>query len=282
MKNTLALPHLEGRTIVDGDRRIKLDSARASLLGRSGNAYVVSVTAGDYPRVLRVARDGSTRTLVTGIAAYEVTLSGDGNQLGSTRTSYAGRSTLLRVYDARRGRLQITRDFSGSLSVLDFNENRMVLGGFGPNRTFWWNTHSNAMKRVNGRAGYSASIGGDRVASYTRDPYRGGCSVVSRLSDPSVELWRSCKERVDAFAPNGQRLASIALLSDGIGPSWVTVRRIRGHALATYTASWFGELRWENNHDLLLDTNGRKRSATVRCDQQDCDRASALRPVPEL
>jgi hypothetical protein len=53
------------------------------------------------------------------------------------------------------------------------------------------------------------------------------------------------------------------ILSDGLGPNAVTVRRTKqGAALARYTAEWFGALRWETNTALL-------------------SRATDLKPVPQ-
>ena len=43
---------------------------------------------------------------------------------------------------------------------------------------------------------------------------------------------------------------------------------------------WFGQLRWESDTSLLLDTYGAKKWATIRCDRATCDRATALRPTP--
>jgi hypothetical protein len=78
-------------------------------------------------------------------------------------------------------------------------------------------------------------------------------------------------------------MATIHILSDGLGPSHVWLRRDGGRLLAHYsTAGWFGALEWETRTALLLDTNGAQKSATVRCVVADCERASALRPVPQL
>ena len=155
----------------------------------------------------------------------------------------------------------------------------MVLGSFGPDRTFWWNSHTDATRRITDRAGYNADIRADRLAVYTKDPYRGGCSVVSRLSAPHSSLWRSCRERVQVFAPSGGRLASIPILTDGLGPRDVFLRSTGGRLLAHYrTAGWFGAIDWESARALLLDTNGAEKSATVRCvvaatasGPRDCD-----------
>ena len=105
----------------------------------------------------------------------------------------------------------------------------------------------------------------------------------SSLSAPHRSLWKSCRERVHLFGPTGGRLVSIPLLTDGLGPRDVFLRSTGGRLVAHYrTAGWFGTLAWETATALLLDTNGTVKSATVRCVVADCERASRLRPVPQL
>jgi hypothetical protein len=280
----LALAHLDGRhAIVDGDRTIHVDARLVQLLGPSGQAFLAVSAAvdGSRPRLLRIAPDGSTRTLLRGPKAYELHLTGDGNQIVSMSTSRHGVTTRVTVYGARSGRLEAERTFAGSLSVLDSAGSRVVFGGWGPNRTFRWDPVTDATRRISDRTGYAASLAEDRLSTFTRDPYLGGCTVVSRLTDASEVLWRSCDERVDSFSVGGGRMATVAILSDGIGPSQVTARRIHGKAIASYTARWFGGLVWEDATHLALFTNGRKQAAWIRCAAADCERAGDLQPVQE-
>jgi len=278
----VAIPHLEGHTVVDGDTRIRVRAGQVRLLGTSGNDYVVGTSNADGSgryRVVRLTPSGDRTVVLRDVPIWELVLSGDG-----TRIAYAQQSrpsTRIRVYDAAGGAVRADRRFRGVVSVLDFDEQRMVLGGWGPNRTFWWNAGSDATRRINGRTGYAADIGADRVASYTRDPYRGGCSVVTTLGSRE-RLWGSCTQRVATFAPRGTRMATIHILTDGLGPRDVLLRKPRGTVLAHYSAQWFGALDWESDRKLLLDTNGTEKSATVRCVVADCERASDLRPVPNL
>ena len=53
-------------------------------------------------------------------------------------------------------------------------------------------------------------------------------------------------------------MATIDLLSDGIGPTYVAVRTGAGHKLGAYLVKdgWFGEITFETNTALLLETNG--------------------------
>ena len=117
----------------------------------------------------------------------------------------------------------------------------------------------------------------------TDDPYDGGCSVVSTLSDPAAVLSESCTERVTDFSPDGRRLALVDLLTDGLGPNRVTVRTAGGRRVATYDAPFFfGLVQWETSEALLLQTNGTRRSALVRCARAACERASRLRSTPAV
>jgi hypothetical protein len=276
----VAVPHVEGRTIVDGDRRIRVQAARVTLLGASGKAYVVVASDADYERssVLRVRRNGTTKVLLARVNPWAVTMSGDGKHLAVEGGNRPDR-TRLAVRSASSGKLVARRNLAGSVSVLDMQEGRMVLGAWGPNRTLWWNALSDATRRISKRTGYAADITGDRLASYTRDPYAGGCSRVTTLS--GKRLWRSCRERVAAFSPEGRRMATVHILSDGLGPTQVWARKARGRLEATYTTEWFGAIGWENESALLLEANGRRHATTARCAAGECERAEKLRPVPQ-
>ena len=280
----VGIPHLVGRTVVDGDVRVKVDAARVRLLGPSGDDYVVGTSNADGSgrfRVLRVTAQGDRTLLLRDVSIWELVLADDGSQIASP-TSSRSSGTRVRVFDAVDGTKQADRRFRGSVSVLDLDGGHLVLGGWGPERTLRWDTGTDATRRIADRPGYAADISADRLAVFTKDPYRGGCSVVSTLAAPRQRLWRSCTQRVATFSPTGARTATIHILSDGLGPRDVWLRRAGGRALAHYSAQWFGALDWESDSRLLLDTNGTEKSATVRCVVAECERASALRPVPNL
>ena len=281
----VTLPHVRGRTIVDGHVRIPVEAARVTMIGRSGTAYVVNASGADglrRLRTLRVDADGSTTVLVRGADASEFNLSDDGEEL--VRSTVVGhRRTRVTVQDVRVGPITARRVFRGFARVLDQRGNDRLITTSSPNRTFWWSTGSDTLRPVSRRFSHAADIDADRLAAYTGDPYRGGCTVVTRVTRPRTVLWRSCDERVDSFSPSGRRMSTVGILSDGIGPSMVLLRRTHGRLLARYTTrGWFGAVTWETGTRLLLDTNGRSRAATVRCVVKDCERASGLRPVEDL
>jgi hypothetical protein len=273
------IPHLEGHTVVDGDIRIPVRAGAVRLLGTSGRDYVVGTSdrsGTDHFRVLRLSADGGRRVVLRGVPMWDVRLSGDGTQLARAGQ---GLNTVVKVWDSRTGDLQAHRRFHGSVSILDLDESRMVLGAWDPDRTFWWNTVTDSTRRIVGQPGYAAQISADRVATLTGDPYDGGCSVVRSLRHPGTPVWRSCDRRVQVFSPGSGRTATIPILTDGLGSREVWLQAPGGRVLAHYTARLFGALQWESDRALLLETDGARKAATVRCVVRDCERASALRPV---
>ncbi|NYD42372.1 hypothetical protein [Nocardioides panaciterrulae] len=278
----VTIPHIEGTTVVDGDTRIRVPAGQVRLLGTSGPAYVVGASDSsgtDHFRVLRLTASGGRTVVLRGVPIWDTWLSGDGARLAWA--DQGRHRTGIRVWDSRDGRLEAHRRFLGAVNILDFAGTRMVLGGWGPDRTFWWNTGTDGTRRIAQRPGYAAKISADRVATYDRDPYDGGCSVVSTLRGRD-RVWRSCDERVQVFSPRHGRMATIPILADGLGARDTWVRAAGGRLLAHYSARYFGLLTWETEKALLLDTNGARKAATVRCVVADCERASALRPLPDL
>ncbi len=281
----VAIAHMEGQVVVDGDTRIRVHGARVELLGTSGSAYVVHVSAEDgysKGRTLRVEADGSTLVLSRHDATADLRLADDGDHLVRARTLPHER-TAVRVIDARTAEVVASRVFHSWVFTLDATAGRVVLSSWTPvARTVRWDFGSDTVRVIVHRTGGVADIGTDRLGSYTGDPYAGGCYVVSSLRHPADVLWRTCGERAVAFSPDGLRVATVGILDDGLGPSQVTVRRVsKGAVLARYAARWFGEVRWESDTALLLDANGERKSATVRCVLTDCERASDLQPAPQ-
>lgn len=272
--------HVEGDDFVDGARRVDLPGARAVLLGASGDAHVVGTTGANGAvnrRILRVEADGTLTTLLTKVSPYDVVLAEDGSTLAGVRYG-TRRASPVTVWSATTGEQVARRSFRGFPDVLAATEGRVLLSSW-DRGVFWWRIGRPRTRTVTDRPGGIASIDHDLLASYTGDPYVGGCTVLSRLTRPGRVLWRSCRERVDALSPDGTRMATIGLLVDGIGPSSVTQREVDGTPLATYSAYWFGPFSWEDPTTMLLETHGRKRSATVRCDLADCEDATDPEPT---
>ena len=273
----VAIPHLEGKTIVDGATRIRVKAPTLRLLGKSGTSYIVGTAdrQGAKGQFFRVQPDG-TRIKLGRADIYQSELSDDGQSLVATKTS--SRKTILTVWSATTGATVASRSFKGFASALDADTDRVLVGG--PDKTWLWTTSTDSVGVVARDAGYAGDLSADVLASYTKDPYDGGCTVVRTLST-GVQLWKSCKERVDSFNADATRMATIDILSDGIGPSYVAVRSSTGHKLGAYTVTkgWFGEIDFETTTALLLETNGPRKAATVRCTDAGCERASELSPT---
>ena len=274
-----AVPVVEGRTLVDGERRITVPGRGAYLLGRSGTAYVVgSGTRSGVSRVLRVEQDGSARVLVADSDGALV-LAGDGSVL--VETLVRGRGSVQVVTDATTGEVLHRKRSAQHLTAVAADAERVVLSGDSPSRTLSWRLADGATTRLSARRAYRADLALDRMASFTGDPYRGGCTVVTTVSRPGRVLWRSCREAVQVFGPAGA-MATVDKRTDGIGPNHVWARRDGGALVDEYAVrGWFGALSFEPDQSLLLATAGRKVSATVRCATATCERTGATRPTEE-
>jgi hypothetical protein len=277
----ISVPYVRKRTIVDGPLRITLDAPFVRLLGKAGSDYVVHVARADHShaRILRVTPSDERATLLNGVDGFSVHLSSDGSRLANAVVRGTGR-TIVKEWSATTGVLDVQRSFDGVVSILDFAGSTLVLGASGPARTFTFDVAALETHQLSKQQGYAASVAGDRLATYTGDPYHGGCTRVSKLTAPKVELWSSCRQRVERFSPTGRRVATVALLSDGVGPDVVRVLASRGRTLARYSVDgWFAQLRWETDRRLLLDANGSRQFAVVRCVAADCQRATGLSPA---
>ena len=276
------LLHREGRVIVDGSLRIRVDATRLDLLGRSGDDYVATTSDESYEnvRLVRVDREGTVRRVRSlGIVGPEPHLSATGARVALE--SWTRRDgTLIRVVDTRSGQVVRSRAFGGPVEVLSHARRRLVLSEFTSERTrtFWWNPFHDTTTRISRLPGYRADIPQNRLGLFEGDPYSGGCQRVVRLDRPSTRLWRSCSEIVFELSPDARRMVTGHILSDGPGPRVIQVRRSDGRLLRTYRAEWFGFLRWETDRRLLMQVGGAKTVAAVRCTLRGCERASKLFP----
>ncbi len=273
----IRIPHVEGTTLVDGDLRIEIDDAiYVFLAGPSLDGYLVSTSDGDGgSTVTRVERDGTQTVLLDGRAARGLALlSEDGTQFVTERFRRGETTIVLR--DATTGAEEARRTFQGTASPLAAADGDVVVGSWDRKRTFAWNVDTDTRTVIARGIGYQADAGADRLAYFTKDPYLGGCSVIVPLSQPKVQLWKSCKQLVAAFSPGGERMATFALMTDGVGPGEVQLREFDGTRLVRYEANWFGDIRWEDDATLLLDARGKRKGATVRCLELECERASDL------
>jgi hypothetical protein len=277
----LSLPHLEGKTVVDGSVRVRVKAPTLVLLGKSGAAYVVGTAnaQGARGRVYRVTADGA-RTLLARSNPFQTRLSDDGLTLVSTRVA-GDLKTTITAYDATTGAEKSQRVFKDYASTLDAHADQVLVGSL--DKTLLWTISDNSVLVVSRDGGYVGDLSADVLGTFTKDPYDGGCTVVSRIST-GERLWRSCTEAVAAFSTDGSRIATVGILSDGPGPGRVDARTISGRHLGRYQvrSGWFGTILFESPTALLLDVNAARKAFTARCTGATCERASDLRPAQTL
>lgn len=274
-----AVPQLLGRTILDGDVRVKVAAGEVQLIGKSGDEYVVLVHPRNASaRVQRVAADGTRETIRKDVRG-DVALSRDGLQVFENVLRDGGERTVVTVRSAETGERQARRGFRGYVRVLDADEERAVLGGSSPSRTLWWHTRTDGTSRISGREGYFADIRADRVATMSGTG-EDLCSVLATLPPQAEVLWRSCRRAVVASSPNGRRLVTTHVYSDGPVSS-LQVNGDHGRLLASYDiAGSLGLATWETDRAMLVQAFGTRKAAIVRCELADCERASRRIDAP--
>lgn len=274
----IAVPHIEDGDFVDGERRIELPGTEARIIGASSGGWMVGThrtnAVGERRggRVVHVMPDGTVRTVLRGVDPAVVQVTEDGSSLLGVPD--AGRSrAAVKVWAVVDGTEVASRTFRGWPEVVASSGAKVLVRT--TTRTFWWNFGRDEVRRpLTRRLTGTASIAHDLLVTYTKDPYLGGCTKLVRLSKPRVTRWRSCRDRVAAISPDGTEMLTFHILTDGLGPNEVRLREVDGTRLATWTTNWFGGWEWESPGTLLLDVNGRRTSATVRCALTACENAT--------
>lgn len=271
--------HIEGKTLVDGTLRVPIQGAEVSLVGEAGTGYVVAtLDRRGVGTLFRVESTGAIRSLGKG-DPYSSVVSSDGTRV--VAALYKRSKITLKVIDIASGGVLGRRSVKDYPNVLDVSGSKVYLGGFyGDTKgTLVWDTSTDQVTRLSRRIGYRADVEHDLLASYTRDPYNGGCTVLSRLSDPLVKLWKSCDDTIGEFSTDGTHLATYFILTDGIGASNVSVRTLDGTTVGEYRTKrdgYIGTLAFEDADTLLLDVTAGRKSATVRCTGSACELASDI------
>lgn len=272
----IAIPHIEDGDFIDGSRRVELPGTVAEVIGSSGDAWLVAThrtnRVGEWRnrRVVRVEADGTVDGVLRDVDTSTLVLSEDGSRLVGPTTGT--RRTTVRVWSATDGSVVAERTFSGYPAVVAADARKVLVDTVG--RLAVWRVGAGTVRTVTKRDTGLASFEHDLVATYTKDPYLGGCTELVRLSDLDEVVWRSCKQRVAALSPDGTRMVTFHILTDGLGPGEVNLRTIGGRKLATYTTNWFSGWEWESPTTLLLTVNGEKQASVVRCTLADCENAT--------
>lgn len=273
---------LDGRDIVEDGVVTRVPGDHVQLLGtRPDGDYVVLAVRGERHsvRVVTPGSSGGGRLLLDDVEDSSVHLGSDGTTVVTERfKNRPRRHTRLRAYDATSGELLGGRKRRGYVTVLDASRSTAVYAGeTGP--VVSWDLATGDGTRVSPRYGYRADLANDRLAVFTKDPYQGGCTVVSTLSEPEAELWRSCEEAVVEFSPDGSHVITLFKLSDGLGPDEARVRTVDGEQVGRYRVDgYLGQLLFEDGDTALLEVQSRDASGMVRCDGAACELASDLGP----
>ena len=271
----IAVPHIDAGDFVDGARRVELPGTVARIIGRSGDAWLVGTSNVDRNRnrrVVRVEPDGTVADVLRNIDPSTVILSADGSTVAWQAYVSKGRKVITHAARAADGTSLGTKGPSSPASLLDVDSSKVLIAG--RHRTFTWSFTTGRSRTVVSKQAGAASFEHDLLTTYTTDAYLGGCTRLVRLSDPSALVWKSCRDRVAAISPDGQQMLTFDILTDGIGPREIHLRTIGGARLATWTTNWFSSWEWESPTTVLLDVNGRRKFATVRCDLGDCENAT--------
>ncbi|WP_299924196.1 hypothetical protein [uncultured Nocardioides sp.] len=274
----IAVPHIEDGVFVDGERRIELPGTEARIIGASSGGWMVGThrtnAVGERRggRVVHVMPDGTVRTVLRGVDPAVVQVTEDGSSLLGVPDTGRSRATV-KVWAVVDGTEVASRTFGGWPEVVASSGAKVLVRT--TTRTFWWNFGRDEVRRpLTRRLTGTASIEHDLLVTYTKDPYLGGCMQLVRLSRPNVKVWRSCRDRVAAISPDGTEMLTFHILTDGLGPGEIRLREVDGTRLATYSTNWFGSWGWESPGTLLLNVNGKRKSATVRCTLDACENAT--------
>lgn len=265
-----------GSTVHVGTRAIRTDLPRdLQALGRDRRSVVVASYDESGSRIHRVRLDGSSRLLLQGRASGMVVSSCCGRM---ARIDRSGSYPRLDVYSTRTGRLLTRTTLGRGLEIHGYVRNRVLLTGRG--RTFWLNTATEQRTRVVEQRTFFANAAADILVLQVRDqrgPY-GRCMRYTTLSDPSATAWYSCGHRPAAASANGSRLLTVDLLSDGLGPRTVDLRRADGTLVHRYRTDLFGSAGFDRQGALVLSTQSRRSATVALCDNQgDCVRSTAVR-----
>ncbi|MCL8027112.1 hypothetical protein [Nocardioides bruguierae] len=278
------LPHLDGRFLVIGGQRVRLVGDQRVLVGHAGDGEdtlaVVATRRDGTWRTLRVDADGRRRLLLEDVQPGTLRLVEGGSALLRERTRKG--ATQLTMFATRTGDRLARRSVDGLPSVTGADRTRVLLADWSGERTLLWRwREGRRVTTLLDEIAYRVSFEAGRVATFTGDPYLDGCSVVRPLDDLARTRWRSCQERVESFSPDGSRLLTVHILSDGMGPTEVDLRTGRGRHLLTYDVGygWIWTLGWEGDRTFVADVDGRRKAATVRCHGASCARASDLEPT---
>lgn len=268
----------------DGDVSVDLGQG-TRLLGSTAKGHFLEAPGPNHSRlgtkVVRIAPDGTRKVLLRRVLNDGMVMSRDGSRLFSVRFKIGrgeNKRTRMRMWNLNDSKLLTDRVVGGYATPLAATRKRVWMSDWDLG-TYTLNAKGGQHKRVSRLVGSAVHLDAGLLAGYTKDPYQGGCTKIVRTSKPRKALWKSCSERVERFNPAGTGFASIGILVDGLGPNRVNTRRLRGALTGSYRTNWFGTVEWENNRSVLLEANGARAKALVRCTAGACENATDPGPL---
>lgn len=279
----LARPYVEGQAIVDGDLRVDVALRRPVVLGRGPSGYVVADRRTGW--AFLVGRDGSARRLPG--ASTESVVSADGRFYSTAGLASDGETVVAvrRTVDGTRVASRVFRSWVDEnvgrfVAPIDIAGRRVLLGGSG-GRVMVWQWPSDRLRTVRDDRWHlqAGGLADDVAAGWTAPGHR--CTVVAPLARPGRQTWRSCTERVLAFAPGGRRMVTV---DNRVDPSFqavrqITERRTDGRVLGRWSAAGrIEDVTFETATRLTFRLVGATSTSMVRCSASRC--ANASDPVP--
>jgi hypothetical protein len=281
----LALPYVEGTTIVDGARVVVVPLTKPVLVAKVRGGYVV----GDRRRaeVAFYDRDGVKRRLPG--ADDDTIVSADGRLYGTASLAGDG-FTVVAVRRVEDGKQLAQRSFRSWVDTnigsfahpIDVDGSRMLIGGSG-GRVVVWDWRRGTTRDVIDDKWHLqvGSLSRGIAAGWTAPGER--CTFVARLATPRQRMWKSCDEQVVALSPDGRRMVTTdRRVFLGFGRvRFLVMRTVTGRELGRWTAERFTDIRWETDSAISFRVDGARKTAMVRCTPKRCRAASDPVPLPE-
>jgi hypothetical protein len=278
-----AVTHLVGDTIRDGALRVSATHGQHIALWNTVRGYVVQDAArGGRTRLVHVTPSGE-RTVLTRRAEFTVAVSRNGRWL--TWDSFVGPvegpPSRVTVVDLRTGRVQASRTFASGAHVVAVTGRRVMLARLSAprtNGTLWWDYERDTLRRYYTLSAIRVDRVNDRVVfDIPRDAP--ACNRVALFSEPSRELWRSCRWYPAGWSPDGRYAVSTYTYFDAPGTErWRVVDGRTGERVARVTGRLDWHAVWEDErHFLTMAMNPEGQAAVIRCDvDATCERASRV------
>lgn len=278
-----SVPHVEGNTIVDGDRRIPVEGTNLVLRAVTRTGYIVATQVTRYDnggRLLKVRRNGSATVLVRS-GASEVAVNDAGTHLALGSLVSDGETVLVvrRISDGETVARRFVGYPGGFTDVVDFDGTRLLLSRSRSGQTLVWNWATDQLRTVAAehRWLHEGNLEADVFAAFRSGSER--CMVVARISRPDQVLWKTCGERVIALSDDGRRMVTATRDPSYQRITAVTVRTIHGRVLGSYTSREFTGIQWESPRRVIFSVAGETHASTVRCTPKRCKNASDPLPV---